>query len=322
MYKRADAAPLAVTDRVTPCEMLGGEQGFKRVVAKATEKGIKVIVDCLARISSSRHHRKFRELLLSCLDEQGIKRICYGTDGHAQNYEDTAMLNYRKVDAWDLLINEVLSFARKTGIEGIHLDNGQAWPQILEPDLDELKRVDIDGCAAYTAAEVLAGEIVIRNENHGYWNTNAMETYPNPFFVKLCRQLWSQFPQFTIIGECWGGHMFENRQIILARSGVIPRLFSLPQTLCSLMGKKLHRDGRITPCEKQSVLALRQWYDHNTKFMPEGSILMQSSSSHNWPYPAYLYGKKAWAAVDVLYFLPDIPITFMDEVKGDVFRID
>ena len=88
------------------------------------------------------------------------------------------------------------------------------------------------------------------------------------------------------------------------------------------MGKKLHRDGRITPCEKQSVLALRQWYDQNTKFMPEGSILLQSSSSHNWPYPAYLYGKKAWAAVDVLYFLPDIPITFMDEVKGDVFRID
>ena len=145
MYKRADAAPLAVTDRVTPCEMLGGEQGFKRVVAKANEKGIKVIVDCLARISSSRHHRKFRELLLSYLDDQGIKRICYGTDGHAQNYEDTAMLNYRKVAAWDLLINEVLSFARKTGIEGIHLDNGQAWPQIMEPDLEELRRVDIDG---------------------------------------------------------------------------------------------------------------------------------------------------------------------------------
>ena len=34
------------------------------------------------------------------------------------------MLNYRKVEAWDLLVEEVLSFAEKTGVSGIHLDNG------------------------------------------------------------------------------------------------------------------------------------------------------------------------------------------------------
>ena len=42
--------------------------------------------------------------------------------------EDTAMLNYRKKAAWDLLIEEVLSFTEATGVDGIHLDNGQAWP--------------------------------------------------------------------------------------------------------------------------------------------------------------------------------------------------
>ncbi len=34
-----------------------------------------------------------------------------------------------------------------------------------------------------------------------------------------------------------------------------------------------------------------------------------------------MYGKGAWAATDILHFMPDIPITFMDEIEGDVFRI-
>lgn len=108
--------------------------------------------------------------------------------------------------------------------------------------------------------------------------------------------------------------MFEHRQIILARSGVVPRLFKLPQTLCSMLGKKLHNDGRITEVEKEPVTVLKRWYEESRFCMPQGSIMVQSSTSHQWPYPAYLFGKGAWAAVDILHFLPDIPITFMGEV--------
>jgi hypothetical protein len=38
------------------------------------------------------------------------------------------MLNYRKIEAWDLLIDEVLAYVTKMEVDGIHLDNGQAWP--------------------------------------------------------------------------------------------------------------------------------------------------------------------------------------------------
>jgi hypothetical protein len=48
------------------------------------------------------------------------------------------MLNYRKIEAWELLIEEVLNFAESSNVDGIHLDNGQAWPQIMEVDLEEL----------------------------------------------------------------------------------------------------------------------------------------------------------------------------------------
>lgn len=55
--------------------------------------------------------------------------------------------------------------------------------------------------------------------------------------------------------------------------------------------------------------------------VPEGSILIQSSTAHSWPYPAFLYGKASWAAVDILFLLPDIPITFNSEVTGEIYRL-
>ncbi len=320
-FRKAHASPFAVTSRNTANKMHGGEEGFKGVMQEARRQKIKIIVDCLARVSSSRNHKKYRDLLLNYLDEEGRRKICYGTDGQSLNYEDTAMLNYRKKEAWDLLIQEIEEFAIKHDIDGIHLDNGQAWPQVMENDLEELMRLDVDGTPAYNPLDVLNGEIVIRNENHGYWNTNTMEHYPNPFFIKLVKKLWLLNPNFIIIAECWGGFMFESRQIILTRSGVIPRLFKLPQTISGVFGKRLHKDGRITKCKNDDVYSLKRFYEDSHRFLPEGSILIQSSTSHMWPYPAYLYGKATWAAVDILHFMSDIPMTFMGEIDGDVFRI-
>lgn len=123
-FKKANASALAVTSRLHACEMLGGTEQFKGLVSAAKSEGVKIIVDCLARISSSRHHRKYKDLLLHYLDPEGRRKICYGTDGQQVSYEDTAMLNYRKKAAWDLLIDEIICFAKSTGIDGIQLDNG------------------------------------------------------------------------------------------------------------------------------------------------------------------------------------------------------
>lgn len=210
-FRKDDASPLAAVDRSRANRMLGGDEGLHRIVQRAKENKVKIIVDSLARISSSRHHRKYKDLLLNYLDEDGRRHICYGTDGQAQKFEDTAMLNYRKLDAWNLLIEEVLQFAQKHGVDGIHLDNGQAWPQIMEPDVEELTRLDCDGVPCYSPEDLMNGEVVIRNENFGYWNSNNMETYANPFFVKMAKKLWLENPNFMIIGECWGGFNFEHR---------------------------------------------------------------------------------------------------------------
>ena len=62
--------------------------------------------------------------MLNYLDEDGRIHTAYGTDGQAQKFEDTSMLNYRKLEAWELLIDEVVSVATRFGIDGVHLDNG------------------------------------------------------------------------------------------------------------------------------------------------------------------------------------------------------
>ena len=49
--------------------------------------------------------------------------------------------------------------------------------------------------------------------------------------------------------------------------------------------------------------------------------MLQSSTAHSLPYPAYLYGKGTWAAIDILFFMPDVPITFMGELDGEVYRV-
>ena len=108
--------------------MLGGKNGFKDLTKKANDIGMRIIIDCLTRVSSSRAHKKYRDLLIHQLDSQGKKTTVFGSDGRAIFFEDTCLLNYRKKKVWDLLLEELIDFTKEYKINGIHLDNGQAWP--------------------------------------------------------------------------------------------------------------------------------------------------------------------------------------------------
>jgi starch synthase len=56
------------------------------------------------------------------------------------------------------------------------------------------------------------------------------------------------------------------------------------------------------------------------KEYPPGAILVQSSTYHSWPYPALMYKRGTWAAIDLIFTLDDIPMTFMGEQEGHAFR--
>lgn len=318
--KRPSASPLAITDLSVPNAMLGGNKGFSAVSKAAREAKVRVLIDCMARVSSTRPHHKYRKLLLHTLDDKDRYALCYGTDGRSVDYEDTSILNYRKLSAWNAVIGDTLRVAEKFAVSGVHLDNAQTWPVILELNEEELYRKEPDGTPAYTDKQILDGEVVRQCEGQGYWDSDSLIKYANPIFIKLCREFWARFPDFLIVGECLGGSSLENRQGILARSGIVPRLFKLPVALAALFGKKLLRSGQVIGCKPETVSTIKNWYESNRKFTPEGSYLIQSSTSHIWPYPALLYGRGALSAVDILFFMPDIPMTFMGETQGHVYR--
>ena len=315
------ASPMAITSRSNISSLLGGGKDFESLINKAHDLSIKIIIDSLSRISSSRAHRKYRNILLRYLDSQGKLQICYGSDGKSVRYEDSAILNYRKKESWDLLISEIKTLIEKYHIDGVHLDNCQAWPQIMELDTAELYRIDVDGQPAYDSLDKFNGEIVMPNLESGYWDSDLSETYANPLLIKLTKSIWNYFPNFIFIGECWQNEKFSQRHINLTKSGVIPRLYTLPIVLCEVLGKKIQHDGRIDQVPPSDITIIKEWYDENYKDLPKGAILIQSSCGQVWPYPALLYGRGNWSAVDLLFSLPEIPMTFMDEIDGEAFRV-
>ena len=148
----------------------------------------------------------------------------------------------------------------------------------------------------------------------------AKNKYGNPMIVEICRTFWQKFPNLILIGEAWGGQGYEQREVNLIKSGIIPRLYKLPPATAAVFGKHLNKDGSIKDTEALSVNSLRSWYEAMRKTFPFGSIVIQSTTSHSWPSPAYLYKRGAWGFVDLMCFLPHIPMTLMGEMEGHAFK--
>ena len=316
-----EASPMAITNRGSISSLLGGDDDFKSLVNKAKSLNIKVIIDSLCRISSSRSNRKYRNVLLRYLDNHSKLQLCYGSDGKSVQYEDSTVLNYRKIEAWEMLINEVKSIINKFGIDGVHLDNCQIWPHIMELNTYEMYRIDNDGKPAYSPMEILNGEIVIPNSESGYWESDNCEQYANPLLIKLTRDIWNEFPEFIFLGECWLEEKYSQRHVSLVKSGIIPRMYTLPVIICQMLGKKILHNGNMESVPPENVSIIKEWYKENYQNLPEGAILVQSSSGQVWPYPALLYGRGNWSAIDLLFTLPDVPMTFMNEIDGEAYRV-
>ena len=170
-----EASPMAITNRGSISSLLGGDEDFKSLVNKAKSMNIKIIIDSLCGISSSRSNRKYRNIFLKYLDNNSKLQLCYENIGKNVEYEDSAILNYRKIESWELLINEVRTLVERFAIDGIFLDNCQIWPYIMEIDTCEMFRIDNDGKPAYSPMEILNGEIIMQNSESGYWESDNCE---------------------------------------------------------------------------------------------------------------------------------------------------
>jgi len=324
-----NSTPYSLIDRSEINKSFGTEKDFLNLIRESERNNIKIFLDSLSRISSSHFHRKYKNLLLNYTDKQGKVQILYGAQGISLNYEDNMILNYRDIDAWNLLISDTLTLCRKYNISGVHLDNAQLWPIINSIDFDEMFReeIDEDKSRRYTNYEIMNGKIVLPNEECGFWNAFDIENlsediYPNPLFIKLTKSIWEYFPDFIFIGEFNDKNLkYTNRQFILSKSGLIPKIYILPEVFSHLYEINLGIDPLMSFMKKSSINhMLRAYNEYFNKNMPLNTHCIISSGNDIWPYPNLLFGNGALPYITALFTMNYIPMTFMDEIHGELKR--
>ena len=172
VHKRAHDDPYSVASRTKIDDGIGGEAEFKdNLLKKMKEKDMKIIVDFFDRIGSIHMSKKYRKLLVNYIDPQKNFVHYHGANGKSNfSFSSTSLLNYRKKEAWDLLIEEAITFVREYGINGLHLDNCDLWPTMKRIDKKELFRKDADGDHSYTSDDILSGIVIDPHEDRILWH--------------------------------------------------------------------------------------------------------------------------------------------------------
>eukprot|EP00741_Cyanophora_paradoxa_P006843 tig00001052_g6618.t1 len=316
-FPRPDASPLALVDRVAANGMAGGPAGLREVADTASALGMKVVVDATDFVSAFRASRKYEALFCSTLDERGRKVVLENpTDG-----VPSAVLNYRKLATWETLVAEILALSREYGVHGVRLERGHSWPQLFEANFEELMRMDPapQGGARphYEPLEVLEACVVKPALAGGYWRTAAAAAgYANPLLAKLARAVWAVDPEFLLLADCDWAEV--QRQVAL--SGCVPHSARLAQTIAGMFGRSLEKHGPIGHAEKHTSAEVRAALEQATADLPEGYVGVQSICTHALPYPALSFDAGAWVAADLLFLLPDVPMTFIGEDEGRAYR--
>ena len=121
------------------------------------------------------------------------------------------------------------------------------------------EEIDEDKSRRYTNYEIMNGKIVLPNEECGFWNAFDIENlsediYPNPLFIKLTKSIWEYFPDFIFIGEFNDKNLkYTNRQFILSKSGLIPKIYILPEVFSHLYEINLGIDPLMPFMKKNSI---------------------------------------------------------------------
>ena len=332
LSKSENVSPYSIINRSKICSLLGTEKDFIKLVDECAKMNIKVFVDMLSSISSSHYHKKYNNLNLNYVDKYGKLQCLFGTEGDSVNYEDNMILNYRDINSWNLLLNDIIELCEKYKISGIHLNNAQTWPMIYSIDLNEMFHEQVDNGVStrhYSNFEIINGEVVLPNQECGYWNSFVLDEnntinniYPNPLFIKLTKSIWEKYPEFIFIGEFINNNQkYNNRQFILGKSGLVTKINFLPEIFTHLYNINTGLDSIVNHLKKNSINdIIKTYYDYINSNLPLNSFFISSSGGVIWPYPNLLYGPGCLPYITALFTLNNIPMTFMNEIFGEYKR--
>ena len=336
-------SPMSSINRSKICSLLGTEADFKQIIEEGKKNNIKIFIDMLSSISSSHYHKKYNNLNLNFIDKFGKLQCLFGTEGDSINYEDNMILNYRDINTWNILIKDITELCDKYNISGIHLNNAQSWPQIYAVDLKEMLREQLEDekmVRHYSNYEIINGNVIIPNQECGYWNSFNIDInrnektenseideesssiieniYPNPLFIKLTKSIWEKYPEFIFIGEFINNSMkYNNRQFVLGKSGLITKVNMLPEIFTHLYNINTGISNIIPSFKKSSINdIIKNYYNLLSDNLPLNSYFISSSGGTIWPYPNLLYGPGCIPYITALFTLNNIPMTYTNEIYG------
>ncbi|EZG66884.1 hypothetical protein GNI_074440 [Gregarina niphandrodes] len=242
-YENPDASPYAVTCRASVCEVVGGRGRLDDLVREANRQDVKIIVDFQSRVAAAGAHRKYNFRGLRCVDSNGRCRSLLKGHGKYFAAEESCELDYRERENWELYIEDICEWVSTHRVDGLKLDCAHLLPRIYPVNENELNRLDPDNLNHYSAFERLRGKVVLPvHKDAGFWSsTAAAGHWPNPFITKVAREIWRRNPDCILIADCGLLPDGEEKKLgVLARSGMVPLMQSLPNILLKIFGKEIN----------------------------------------------------------------------------------
>jgi len=301
-------APMSMTE-LEPS--LGGEEGFKALVAEAHRLKLKVILDVIPHLN--RHSRELPdEYAVRCYDEAGNLVVRSSTDGRYGSWNDGKLLNYRKFAVWEWLADSVCTLIERYDIDGIRFDSSHAVPVMMRRNNYPF----IHG--EYRSRESLVeGEIIdnTRESDHlvttGYYDSAAAELIAVPFHYylslrvhRVLRKLNKKY--FVNLAECYWG-----REQYLSRTGTVPynsALFKICENI-------VHG--------KTDVREIYHIYNsHFPSILPRGTHMLGILGNHDERRALNTFGPRGLKAAAMLTSsLSSIILDFEGSAEGESWKV-
>ncbi|MBN1533957.1 MAG: glycogen/starch synthase [Spirochaetes bacterium] len=290
---------------------LGGDEGFAALVKRAHSLGIRIIVDIIPHINRRSDHLP-DELMVFTYDHEGALVPRASTDGRYGSWNDGKLLNYRKLEVWEWLVDSILTLIERFDIDGIRFDSAHAVPIMMKknnfPFVYNNRR---------NHEEMVEGTIVVndREDEHfvttGYYDSACRDIIAVPihYFIMLniqrkLRQRGKDF--FVYIAECFWGH-----ERFLTRTGIIPYNSSLFK-ICENI---IHG--------KTDVREIYHLYDNYfPTVLPQGTELLGILGNHDERRALNTFGHRGLrAAITLTSFMSNIIMDYEGSAEGEGWKV-
>ena len=301
-------SPMSLVD-IEP--FIGGEQELVKLISRAHELDMKVLLDIVPHVNRKSTHIA-PELEVKTYDEFGNLVPRSSTDGRYGSWNDGKLLNYRKFEIWEWLSWSINTLIDKFDIDGIRFDSAHAVPIMMKknnfPFVYDKKR---------THEDMAEGNIIVNDREYGHFITTGFYdcdcckqiAVPIHYYIMLNieRKLREKGKVFFLnIAECFWGH-----ERFLTRTGLIPYNSSLFK-ICENI---IHG--------KTDVREIYHIYDnYYPSALPRGTELLGILGNHDERRALNTFGPRGLrAAIGLTFFLHNVVMDYEGSAEGESWKV-